>query len=441
MIKWIIVEQLATLIQCFISTDFVTKYLGFKISATKKWMGFIAAFLAQVGATLAMNQITVFEGIAGIIYPSIVIIYALLFLNGSIYEKIVIACIDNVLKMITGISVLTIISYLSPYEVTNLIIMRGVERFIVLVMAMCSYFFCTRMILRLQRDNKFSLTITEWVTIFCVFITSFAAGVLVFEILLTSPHTQLNYFYAVMIMLCLIIINVLCYYVFVKMSAKNKERLQYTLMELRLKEQEKSLVEMKRSYEEIRKIRHDMKNYVECAATLLHSGKNDEAKNYLSSLLENKINVGNQIIYTDNDALNAVISSKMRLCHKNNIKFNYEITGSVKKIPELDISILMANLLDNAIEASMKLKEDRVVFLKIFNQGNYVVIQINNHIDQSVLDKNPGLMTTKKDKFQHGIGSISIKDIVKKHNGIMSTYEKDCFFCVDIWLNLGTEDD
>ncbi len=437
MITWIIIEYLATLIQCFVSTEFVTRYLGFKSSSRNKWVGFTAAFLTQVGVTLIMNQITIFEGVAGLIYPAIVILYAVFFLNGSIYEKIVLASIDNVLKMITGISVLTLISYLSPLEVTNLITKRGIERFIVLAMAMSSYFFLTRMILRLQRNNKFALTIMEWIAILSVFITSFAAGVLVFEILLTSPNTKQNDFYAVLIMISLILINVLCYYIFVKMSAKNKERLQYTFMELRLKEQEKNLIEMKQSYEEIRKIRHDMKNYVECAATLLHSGKSTEAENYLASLLENKISFGIQMVHTKSDALNAVISSKIGLCQKNKIAFHYEITGSVEQIPELDLSILLANLLDNAIEASMKLPEEREICLKIYNERNYLTVQVNNFISESVLDKNPQLRTTKKNKFQHGVGSLSIKDIVNKHNGIMSIYEKNRYFCVDIWLNAG----
>lgn len=437
MIIWTMVEYLATLIQCFVSTEFVTRYLGFKRSTGKKYIGFMAALITQVTATLFMNRITIFKGVAGLIYPGIVIVYALFFLNGSIYEKIIIACIDNGLKMLTGISVLTLISYLSPLEVTNLITKQGIERFIVLVMAQSSYFFLTRMLLRLQRNNKFSLTIMEWAAILSVFITSFSAGVMVFEILITSPKTNQNGFYAVMVTLSLVLINVLCYYIFVKISAKNKERLRYSLMELRLKEQEKNLIEMKQSYEEIRKLRHDMKNYVECAATLLHSGKNAEAENYLTSLLESKISFGNQIVLTKSDAVNAVISSKIAQCHNCKIAFKYEITGSVEQIPELDLSILLANLLDNAIEASMKLKEEREIFLKIYNEQNYFVILVNNRINESVLDKNPQLRTTKKNKFQHGVGSLSIKDIVNKHNGMMSIYEKKRFFCVDIWLNTG----
>lgn len=436
---WTFIEYLATLIQCLVSTEFVTRYLGWKKKDIKHFIAFLVAFILQVGTTLIMNEITLFEGVAGIIYPMIVILYGIFFLNGSIYEIIVIACIDNVLKMITGITILTLISYLSPLEVDRLIIQRGIERFIVLLMAQSSYIFLTRMILRLQKNNKFSLSITEWLAILSVFITSFATGVLVFEILLTSPNTKMNDFYAVLILAGLILINILCYYIFVKVSAKNKEKMRYSLMELKLEEQEKNLLAMKQSYEEIRKIRHDMKNYVECAVTLLQNGKGTEAGNYLGKLLEDKMSFVNQVVFTKSDAVNAVISSKISLCEKHDIQFNCEITGSVEQVSELDISILLANLLDNAIEASIKLKKDREIILKIYNERNYLVILAGNLIGESVLSKNPNLRTTKKDKLYHGVGSISIKDIVNKYNGIISIYEKNHYFYVDIWLLLEAE--
>ncbi|BCJ92456.1 sensor histidine kinase [Anaerocolumna cellulosilytica] len=438
---WTIIEYVATLVQCLVSTEFVTRYLGLKKKDVKHFIAFITAFLVQVGATLIMNKITLFEGVAGLIYPSIVIIYGVFFLNGSIYEKIVIACIDNVLKMITGITILTLISYLSPMDVNLLIIQRGVERFIVLVMGLSSYFFLTRMILRLQKNNKFSLSIAEWLAILSVFITSFATGVLVFEILLSSPNTKMNDFYAVLIIAGLILINMLCYYIFAKVSDKNKEKMRYSLMELKLEEQEKNLLAMKQSYEEIRKIRHDMKNYVECAVTLLQNGKNSEASTYLGKLLEDKMSFVNQMVFTKNDAVNAIISSKMNVCKKNNINFKCEITGRVEQVSELDISILLANLLDNAIEASLKLKKDREIILNIYNEKNYLVVLIGNIIGESVLSKNPDLITTKKDKLHHGVGSISAKDIVHKHNGMMSIYEKEHYFYVDIWLGLNQEND
>jgi sensor histidine kinase YesM len=434
---WVVIELSATVLQSLISTEFATKYLGWKREVrVKNYIGFFIAFILQVSATLILNKITMFEGIGGLIYPAIIVIYGVIYLNGSIFEKIIIACIDNGLKMLTSVAVLTIISSITPFEVTHLIIRQGTERLLVILMGISSYFFTTRMVLRLQRKNKFALSIMEWVAILGVFITSFLAGVLVFEILITSSKSTKNDIIAVTIMGTLILINVLCYYIFVNMSAKNKEKLKYSLMELRLTEQEKSLLAMKQTHNEIRKIRHDMKNYIECAATLLHNGKSLEAKNYLASLLNDKMDFGNQIVSTNSDAVNAVISSKISLCQKQDIPIHYEITGAVEAISEIDISILLGNLLDNAIEACTKIKNNANIALSIHNERNYLVIVISNTIKESVLKNNPNLRTTKKDKLHHGVGSISVKDIVSKHNGMINFYEKEQRFVADIWLKL-----
>lgn len=433
---WTVIEYSATLVQCFVSTEFVARYLGFRKKSLASYIGFFCAFIVQVLATLVMNQITIFEGVAGLIYPTIVVIYGLFYLKGSIFEKVIIACIDNGLKMITSISILTLISYLSPLEINHLITQKGIERLYVLVVTQATYFFLTRVILRLQKNNKFALSIMEWVAILLVFVTSFATGVFVFEITLTSPNTKLNDLYSVLVMAGLILINVLCYYIFAKISIKNREKLRYSIIELRIIEQEKNLVEMKRSWDEIRKIKHDMKNYIECAAMLLHSGKATEAGTYLNSLLESKINFGSQIITTKSDAINAVLSNKLTICMNEDIKLSYEITGSVEAIPEVDLSILLANVMDNAIEASLKLEEGREILLKIYDEKNYLVILVGNHITDSVLTNNPRLLTTKKDKKHHGLGSLSINDVVYKYNGMISRYEEKEKFYVDIWLNL-----
>jgi two-component system, LytTR family, sensor histidine kinase AgrC len=431
---WTMIEYLATLVQCFVSTEFVTRYLGFKSKKTSSYMIFTLAFIIQVMATLIMNKITIFEGVAGLIYPAIVVIYGLFILKGSIFEKIIIACIDNGLKMITSISILTLISYLSPLEINHLITEKGIERLYVLVVTQSTYFFLTRVILRLQKNNKFALSLMEWGAILLVFITSFATGVFVFEITLTSPNTSLNDLYSVLVMVGLILINVLCYYIFVKISIKNREKLKYSLIELRLIEQEKNLLEMKRFHEEIRKIRHDMKNHIECAAVLLHNGKNNEASIYLNNLLTSKMSLGTQIIMTKSDAINAVLSNKLAICKEESIKVTYEITGSVEEIPEVDLSILLANILDNAIEASIALEAQREINIKIYDEKNYLVILVGNYIQESVLTKNPGLLTTKKNKLHHGFGSISINDVVSKYNGMISRYEENERFYVDVWL-------
>ncbi len=438
--NWIVLEVVTTFFECFISTEFITKYLGFKAKEKKYYMGFIITFLLGIISTLIMNHITLFEGIVGLIYPTIIVCYGMLCLNGSIFEKIIIACIDNGLNMLTSVTVLTIINYISSSNISQLITDQGVVRMFIIFMAKGSYFFLTRIILRMNKRNKFALSSIEWIAILGVFIMSFITGVFVFQMLIININDKYNNFLSVSAVVCLILINVFCYYIFIKISAKNKERMQYSFLEFKLLEQQKSISEMKLLYDEITKLRHDMKNYLGCIGTMLHNEKYPEAKEYLDSLLENRLSFGKQYILTESDAVNAIMNSKMSICKEHGIKMDYQISGSLNSISELDLSILLGNVLDNAIEACMKVENTPIIDIKIYNEGNYLVIKVANSIKDSVLKYNPNLQSTKKDKSKHGFGTVSIKDIVKNHNGMIRFYEKNNQFITDIWLKPDKKD-
>ena len=90
--------------------------------------------------------------------------------------------------------------------------------------------------------------------------------------------------------------------------------------------------------------------------------------------------------------------------------------------------------MDNAIEASQKVKNKPFIDIKIFDNKDYVNIIIRNKIDNSVLFLNPNLFTTKKDKNSHGIGLMSVKKIVKKYNGMYKVYEENKMLVVNIMI-------
>lgn len=72
--------------------------------------------------------------------------------------------------------------------------------------------------------------------------------------------------------------------------------------------------------------------------------------------------------------------------------------------------------------------------LSITNNGNYLCILVRNRIENSVLNKNNNLKTTKGDTAAHGFGLYSVSQIVKKYDGIKNIYERNGYFTVDIWL-------
>ncbi|MDF2586306.1 MAG: Histidine kinase, gyrase and HSP90-like ATPase [Anaerocolumna sp.] len=435
--SFLIIENVTSLIQNSISTNFITKYLGWKKKDKWNVIGILVTLIVLQFVSLALGRCSTYQGVRLFINTSVFMLYSIILLNGSTYLKIGIVFLNIGIKNLVRICILIVVNYLFPLNMPEPIFSNEINRIIIIVISILSYLFLTNVLLRIFKHKKFSLTSIEWLAILLVFLASFIISLLVFEMLVSNPESKRNTVFAICIIAFLITINAICYFLFVNISKKNNEKLYYSFVELQLLEQEKSFLDMRKSYEEIRKIRHDIKNYLECASTLLHNGKVVEAKNYLSSILEKKMNIDMRLVTSKSEIVNAVISSKISICKKNNINFVYEIIGSVEEVPELDLSILLSNLLNNAIEAAMKVENNAEISLKIYDDRNYLVILIGNTINESVLKKNPNLYTTKDDKLQHGIGSLNIKDIVKKHNGMMSIYEEYGKFIVDIWLSRG----
>ncbi len=297
----------------------------------------------------------------------------------------------------------------------------------------------TDLVDKVKRRNRFILNTMEWIAFTLVFLSSIITGLFIFKSLLNNLKNNEAITYVLLAELGLLIINCICFYIFYQLSAKNKKQLQYSLEELKFLSKEHNLMEIKNSYDEVARLRHDLKHYIQCIYTLLHNNKVEEAKHYINQLLLDKMSTSTSLVITNSEVVNAIISSKLHLCKNYGIDINYEITGSVERIKETDISILLANLLDNAIEGCMnvKVKADKKINLKIFNEKNYLVILINNTINKSVLKKNPYLKSTKKNKDFHGIGTLSIKDIVSTYNGMFKVFEEENVFHVNVWLNFG----
>ena len=86
----------------------------------------------------------------------------------------------------------------------------------------------------------------------------------------------------------------------------------------------------------------------------------------------------------------------------------------------VDLSVLLANFFDNAIEAEKKLKGEKEIIFDMRAYKGYLIITIKNLVEKKVLDENGLLQTTKEDKQKHGFGMSSMKEIVEKYEGYLS---------------------
>lgn len=104
------------------------------------------------------------------------------------------------------------------------------------------------------------------------------------------------------------------------------------------------------------------------------------------------------------------------------------------------MSIIIGNLLDNAIEACLNPSvNDPFIELNILTKVNYLIVEILNSKSNAVNTEPESLgngFTTKNDKENHGLGIGNIKRIVKQYEGLIKIEDRKNTFLVHMALPL-----
>lgn len=192
--------------------------------------------------------------------------------------------------------------------------------------------------------------------------------------------------------------------------------------------------------EKISKIRHDTKNHLQNAITLLSQGQFGALENLVAEMIEQSDNI--RLDYnpiTGNDIIDAAIAVKSTICKNRNIDFKL----TCEKLPninisEIDLSSLISNILDNAITAAEKTDNPQVI-LKIFVRGEYLNIvsenTYNGKIRKFTEGKLTALLTTKYNSNEHGFGTRIIGEIAQKYDGACVYEYENGLFKMNVMLN------
>ena len=231
----------------------------------------------------------------------------------------------------------------------------------------------------------------------------------------------------------LILINVITYSLLSRLSKENARKTELAILENQLHEQAERMNEINNMYSEILHIRHDIKKCVNCAGVLLQQGKYSEAEKYLNDISSEKLGTIKEYVVLKSGVISAVINSKLSECRRNNILIETSISDCVDGFSDMDISILLSNLFDNAIEACMKLHVGRYLSFHMFLHMGYLRIVMKNSVDSND-SGNIHLLTTKSDRKNHGFGIKTIKEISEKNNGMYDFQIDGNVFIADIWI-------
>ena len=100
-----------------------------------------------------------------------------------------------------------------------------------------------------------------------------------------------------------------------------------------------------------------------------------------------------------------------------------------------DMSVLLGNVLDNAIEANNNTVAEKYVKIYMAYDKNTLIIAVINSYDGTLLrDKTGKILTRKSDQNAHGFGLVSVERIVRKYHGSMVIEETSEEFKIKLIL-------
>lgn len=212
---------------------------------------------------------------------------------------------------------------------------------------------------------------------------------------------------------------------------RNKEQLlknEVELEEIKLSNQS-HLNEAEYSID-IMKIEHDIKNHMISLKYLLENDSTNEAIDYIEKI--EKIETTKINIQTSNNIVNAILNSKINSNKNIDFRVSTNIQGFTLNAHYL--TILLGNIIDNAIEAVSKLpSKEKFIEIRLSENSQYCKITVINPFD-GVIKITKGRIYSLKRKNSRGLGLLSVKNITDEMGGKFKYSYNDNMFEISLLL-------
>ncbi len=209
--------------------------------------------------------------------------------------------------------------------------------------------------------------------------------------------------------------NILVFFIYEYSVKSTKELEQLKALRIREEQDKKYFEVIEQSNHEMRVFSHNIRNHL---TQIRNLDDIQEVRSYVDGLYPD-LDTFSRIGISKNPMLDLIISKYTALCEKHHIRFDVDVkTANLSYMENTDLSTLLNNLLDNAMESAVQSKV-KWIELKIFSRNQqYDGLILSNSCDEEPTEKNGKLLTSKKDKSEHGLGIAAVKKIVKKYNAI-----------------------
>lgn len=399
-------------VESLIASFFFTNYFDLKIN---KYVYFIINFIlisAEINIFNCLGDFSIILSLVVVFTATIIAFYAS---KNNLWEILFISFFD---ELIVGWAI-----------IVSLFIDGYVVQEVRTVIAKILYFLIVCLVIHFCKRKEIRVNILYWRLLTIVVVIFYFAYIILLQFYLGMTLDKGLVFLTLLSLgLSVIGIAVLVYYIS-ELEHKQQET-QFSLQKLEM--EQSNYQQLNNVSKEIKIMKHDLKHdYV-----LIENYLKEKEYLKIMKIVESRMQEVQEVtttINSNNNIINAIINYKMMIANSKNIKINYEINVSSKEyMKDYHLNELLSNLLDNAIDNCSKNDPKIEVFIE---EDVFLYLEVINKINDSVLNKNPDLRTSKLGG-NHGHGIKSVKRIVNEYRGSVKFFEKDNKFHASIIIPL-----
>lgn len=229
---------------------------------------------------------------------------------------------------------------------------------------------------------------------------------------------ELEKIFAILICGCMLIINISVFYLYNILIENYMNLRDNDIYKQQTYAYQNQIEVIMESQNRVRALKHDMRNHILALQALVQKNELRGTDEYLDSM-QKFMNNPQEYVKTGNDTIDSLLNYKIQKANEvlNEVDAKINIPENLN-LRSFDLNVVLGNLLDNAIDASMQ-TEDKQMKISIRLDKGVLFLNIRNSCQGIADGKRIFLETTKADKMNHGIGLKNVRRIVEKYHGDM----------------------
>lgn len=235
----------------------------------------------------------------------------------------------------------------------------------------------------------------------------------------------------------IIILSYIIIFIAVSSTNENMElEYKFKVIDTQIELQKQNYKALSKSLENYYTFKHDMRHHIMAIKSMLDAQNYVAASEYFEKFNKNEIYKGADIL-CKNFTIDSILKYYMGIAINSNIDFkvNANIPDDIN-IDNLDLSVVMGNCIENAIEACNNIGDGRKKYINVKAEVKelQLIFKIRNSFNGKI-KKEGNIIKTSKSGEGHGVGISSVRNITEKYNGYFNIKYNDIEFEVNIIMN------